>query len=245
MPLPKTIYPVFKTTLPTTGETVWLRPYLVREQKILQVLSESNDPVELSKNLLNLIQACWNSPEPFNFDKLTVYDIQWLALRLREASVGNDIEQTYICKHQVNGEICNNELRIKFKLSDVQYKPPLKPKFPNNLISLREDLGIKLSYPKMHEEIMKTNDVDYEQLLRMVARDLIYVYDKEQTYTEFTQEEAEEFLRSLKVEEFAKILEFYDEENLPSLILEVPYKCGKCENEGKITLTSLFDFFSF
>lgn len=246
MALPKPQYPVFKTILPTTDETVWLRPYLVKEQKILQTLAESNDPVEIAQNLKNLIQSCWSSPENFNFNKLTVYDIQWLALRLREASVGDQIEQTYICKNRVEGSDtpCNNEIKIKFKLSDVKYIKPENPIFPNNIIQIRDNLGIKMNYPRIHEQILGDN-IDYEKLLQMIAKDLEYVFDEENTYPEFTTEEAIEFLRTLKVDEFAKILEFYDEKNLPTLKLEIPYKCGKCQHEGKIVLSNLFDFFSF
>lgn len=253
MSLPKNIYPVFKTVLPTTNTPVWLRPYLVKEQKVLQVLSESNDIVEIAKNLLNLIKSCWSSPDPstVDFSKLTVFDVQWLIIRLREASVGGEIQQTYLCKNAIApNEVCNNEIRIKFNLSDVKYEQPKQKLYENNTVMLREDLYVCLSYPKINDYMLKSldKDVEYDAAIKMVANNIEYIVDKNNTYyngVDFTIEEAEDFLKNLKIEDFEKIISFYSDDNLPSISITIPYTCSRCGNSGDIKLSSLFDFFSF
>ncbi len=247
MPLPKTLHPVFKAIVPSTGDSIWMRPYLVKEQKIIQTLAESEDPVEVTRNLKNLVAACITSPENFDTDKLTVYDIQWLVIKLREVSVGNEVEQTYVCKNKVNKITCNNDIVVKFKLSDIQYIKPENTEFPNNIVPINDKLGVRLFYPRIHDDTINMigNAPDTENMIQLVARDIDYIYDENGTYSEFTVEEAVEFLRGLKIDEFKRLMKFYREENLPKLKIDVPYKCGKCQAEGTISLTSLFDFFSF
>ena len=43
MPLPKIDLPLFEVELPSTGEKVMLRPYTVKEEKILLVAQESEE----------------------------------------------------------------------------------------------------------------------------------------------------------------------------------------------------------
>ena len=80
MALPKLNVPQFKIELPSTGEQLNMRPYLVKEEKVLMIALESNDAVQISEAVRNIIMSCYNID---SLDKLTVFDIEYLFLMLR------------------------------------------------------------------------------------------------------------------------------------------------------------------
>ena len=48
--LPRIDTPTYQTTLPSTGETINYRPFLVKEQKIIMMLEESQDDNQMIKH---------------------------------------------------------------------------------------------------------------------------------------------------------------------------------------------------
>ena len=61
MSLPKVETPIFETTVPSTGEKVKFRPFLVKEEKILMLASESEE-------FKDMITACGLIIENCTFD---------------------------------------------------------------------------------------------------------------------------------------------------------------------------------
>ena len=47
MPLPKIATPTYELELPSTGETVQYRPFLVKEEKVLVIALESEDTKQI------------------------------------------------------------------------------------------------------------------------------------------------------------------------------------------------------
>lgn len=241
MPIPKIIHPTFSVMVPTKNEEIWLRPYLVKEQKILLTLSESEDVNEIVQNLKNLISSCIVKPENYNVDTLSVYDLKWLAIMLRKASVGDEVVQNYVCKNILDGEECKGNIQVTFKISDVKFE---MPKDSTNVIKINENTGVKLYYPRVNDPSVFSSSDNINSLINMIANDIQAIFTEEETYTDFTKEEAIEFLTSLKINEFEKILDFYKEENQPKIYINVPYTCKKCGNSGVVFLSNLFDFFT-
>ena len=56
MALPKLNTPTYELVLPSTGEKVKYRPFLVKEQKILMIAQESNDQNEIVKSMIQDLQ---------------------------------------------------------------------------------------------------------------------------------------------------------------------------------------------
>ena len=94
--LPKLETPTYSAVLPSTGEQVEYRPFLVKEEKILMIAQESNDNSAMMKALKNIIKACtFNKVNP---SKCTTYDIEYLFLKLRAVSVGETAELQFKCE---------------------------------------------------------------------------------------------------------------------------------------------------
>ena len=78
MALPKINVPSYDVKLPSTGETLKMRPYLVKEEKVLMIALESSDPGQIAEAVRNVISSCYSLD---NVEALTTFDIEYLFLR--------------------------------------------------------------------------------------------------------------------------------------------------------------------
>jgi len=95
MPLPKIEHPLFEVTIPSTGQQIKMRPFLVKEEKILLGAvagqeATATDPTQLASVYRNVQLAikqvltnCIVQPT-VDIDKLLAFDVEYLFLRLRE-----------------------------------------------------------------------------------------------------------------------------------------------------------------
>ena len=58
MALPRIDTPTYQTNLPSTGQEVQFRPFLVKEQKIIMMAQESGNEVEMTNALSQLVSTC-------------------------------------------------------------------------------------------------------------------------------------------------------------------------------------------
>ena len=81
MALPRIDTPTYQTNLPSTGQSVQFRPFLVKEQKIIMMAQESGEEGEMVRALSELVTAC-------TFNKIDVansptFDVEFLFLKIR------------------------------------------------------------------------------------------------------------------------------------------------------------------
>ena len=58
MALPKLNNARYSAIIPSTGQSVEYRPYLVKEEKILMMAMETNDPKQIFKATSDVIESC-------------------------------------------------------------------------------------------------------------------------------------------------------------------------------------------
>ena len=90
MALPKLTTPTYELELPSTGQKIKYRPFLVKEQKLLMMAQESEDENEIAETIQRLISSC-------TFGKVDaivspIFDVEYVFLQLRIRSVGAKIE---------------------------------------------------------------------------------------------------------------------------------------------------------
>ena len=68
MALPKLASAKYELTLPSTGETVEFRPFLVKEEKALMLAQQENNQSSMIRAIEEIISAC-------TFDKLKPKDL--------------------------------------------------------------------------------------------------------------------------------------------------------------------------
>lgn len=242
MPLPKIEHPMYRVVLPSNKKEVFVRPYTTREQKILNMLSEAETYDSLFKNIQALVENCVVEPKDFDSNKITIFDLQYIFLQLRCFSVDEKAYVKMKCQHKLpNGEVCDkeNDLTIPLKNITVKFYPDVK----QEIVFPEKNIGIKLRYP-MVQDIHKLdfNREDFDMILDIIADDVEAVFDKEKTYTDFTKEEVKAFLNELRLNDFEKILLFYDK--IPHLYYSETVVCSNCKNETKLEFNSLADFFA-
>jgi WD40 repeat protein len=96
MALPIIETPKYEVQIPSTGKVVSYRPYLVREEKILMVALESQDGKQALAAIKDVIKAC--TFEAIDPNKLTLFDLEYVFLKLRAKSVGETTDVRLRCE---------------------------------------------------------------------------------------------------------------------------------------------------
>ena len=89
MSLPKMNVPVYEAILPSTESVIKYRPFLVKEEKILLTAMESKDDKTITNAVKQIIRNCVQGE--LDVDRLPTFDIEYIFLRLRAKSVGEEV----------------------------------------------------------------------------------------------------------------------------------------------------------
>ena len=87
--------PYYDVTIPSTGEKTKYRPYLVKEEKVLLMSSETGDNQQLAPAMLDIVCQCVQN---VSRNKLTTFDMEYLFLQLIYKSGGENY--TLLTHHQ-------------------------------------------------------------------------------------------------------------------------------------------------
>jgi len=241
--LPKLDVPVYEVKLISTDKTIRFRPFLVKEQKLFLMASESDDQKETVNVIRQVLRNC--ILDEIDVDNLSTFDLEFLFMNLRARSVGEIVDLKYKCNNTLkdeNGEDKKCTGSVEFNLNLLEIQPTKNPEH-NTKIQLTENLGICLKYPTFEMiqkyETMNENDVMLNVLIDCVD----YIYDKEQIYyaKDSTKEEIIEFIDGLQQSHLEKIKIFFD--TMPEIKKDVHFKCPKCDYEEDIEIKGMQNFF--
>jgi hypothetical protein len=231
MALPKIKHPTYKATIPSTKKEVTLRPFTVQEEKILLMAKSTEKTADIVSAVKQIIQNCVQ--ESIDIEKLATFDIEYLFIRLRAKSVGEIVDLEY------TDPDTKEVIRFKLNLDDVQVK------FNDghtNKIKIMDDVGIAMRYPTLEELKSIEEGGDEEKTVTTVLKRCIdKIYDKDNVYTDYTDQELDEFINSLPLESMTSIKEFFD--TMPSLEHTVELK-NKAGETKKIVLKGINSFFT-
>jgi hypothetical protein len=232
--LPKCDFPIHNLTVPSTKKSHKFRPFLVKEEKILLMAKEGDNPADVLSAVKQIVNNC-SIDNKFDIDKIALFDLEFLFLRLRALSVDNIVK--------VKFEDNEDKLHYDFEI-DLNQVNVVFPDKINNKIKLTSTAGILLKFPPAtlydDEEFL---NLDKNYMFELILRCLDKVYDGDTLYDlkDYTKEEQIDFLENLSIKTFEEIQSFLL--NLPSLRHEIKYK-NSLGNDRSITLTSLNSFFT-
>lgn len=235
MALPKLSVPQYMVELPSTGEKISMRPYLVREEKVLLVALESKDAVQIQQAVRNLIMSCCDIKD---VGKLTSFDIEFLFLNLRAKSVGEKIKIGMKC------EECETMNDIEINIDDIKVSNlDVEKTF---MLDQQKKIGMTLRYPTMDSlENIDLNKLDTVQgLMDLVVASVDTIFDDDNVYNadEETKEDLVDFVESFGSEQFKMIQDFFT--NVPAMSYEDTFCCTNCQHENTIGLKGLQSFFT-
>jgi hypothetical protein len=239
MPLPTIATPTYELELPSNKKKVKYRPFLVKEEKILIIAMESEDPKQIARAVKDVITNCILT-KGIKVDELSTFDIEYLFLNIRGKSVGEDIEVLITCPDdgmtQVPTLITLDE--IKVQISSEHTKD----------IKLDDNLSLRMKYPSMTEFFKSNFSVDGSSVTVDETFDLIstcveQIYNEEESWSasDYSKKELLEFLEGLSSKQFKEIEKFF--ETMPKLSHTLTVKNPNTGVESDVVLEGLTAFF--
>ena len=243
MPLPKINTPTYDLTLPSTGKKIKYRPFLVREEKILIMALETEDMVQITNAVIEILDECILT-KGVSVTKLATFDIEYLFLNVRSKSVGETVEVNVTCPDDEKTSV-----QVEINIDSIKVQ---KVRGHKNIIKLDDQYSMKLKYPSMTEFIESNfesgNDggegSDIDKSLSMITSCIEMIYDNEESWdaSDSSQQELEEFIEQLNSKQFKAIEKFF--ETMPKLSHKVKVTNPKTGVESQVVLEGLASFFT-
>ena len=239
MPLPKISTPTYELELPSTGETIQYRPFLVKEEKLLVIALESEDTKQITTAIKTVIKNCILTKN-VKVESLPTFDIEYLFLNIRGKSVGEELEVNIICPD--DGE---TQVPVKINLEDIHVQ---KSEEHNNRIKLDDNIMMEMKYPSLEQFIKNNFDFDnknaMDQSFELIGSciDKIYTEDEVWSAADVTKKELTEFLESMNSSQFKDIEKFF--ETMPKLSHTINVKNPVTGVESEVILEGLSSFFA-
>jgi len=214
MALPKIDLPLMEIKQPSTGNIVKYRPFTVKEEKILLVAQEADDP---AAEILAMKQIIGNCFYDLDVDETPMIDLEYFLLILRSSSVDNKIKFSVTdpdTEENTELEIDLNEVHVKFNDSHTDE------------IKINDRYSLFLKYPTI-DAFIKIADMAPEDPLTTYnimtsCLDKIAAEDEIEYFKDYTDKEIEQFMDDMPADTLNKILNFF--ETLPKLRHEIKYK---------------------
>ena len=237
MALPKLGYPTYELELPSTGKTIKYRPFLVKEEKVLLLALESKDEKQVISAVKDLIKNCVITR--LKVETLPSFDLEYLFLKIRGASIGENITLTVTCQD-------DNETTVEanININDVEI---YKPEGHDKKIMFDDKTGIVMRYPSMKEFVDREflqKEMKTEEVYGFIADSIDQIFDDEEVYdsSTTTKKEFRTFVDSLTTKQFEKIQKFY--ETSPKLSHTFNVVNPKTGKESSYTIEGLQSFFA-
>ena len=240
MPLPKINTPTYELELPSTGKKIKYRPFLVKEEKILLMALESEDPKQISNGIVQILNDGIIT-RGVKVQNLATFDIEYLFLNVRSKSVGETVEVNITCPD-------DNETTVEMEIEIDSIKVK-KNKDHKNIIKLDDTYSMKLKYPSFDQFIDSNFEIsgeisDVNQSLNMITSCIDMVYDKEESWnaSDCSKKELTDFVDQLNSKQFKQIESFFV--TMPKLSHTISVKNPETGVESEVVLEGLASFFS-
>lgn len=235
MALPKLSQPTFEFTVPSTKKKIKMRPMLVKEEKILLMAKQSGSRNDIMSAIKQIVNNCITT-EGLGVEKLAIFDLEYLFLKLRSISISNITNVSY--------KDNEDEQKYDFEIDLDKIEIDMS-KAPSNKISLSKDVILELSWPSVDiytdKELYEISDAD--MFTFMLDRCMTKVFQGDTAFDPKTStpEERKEFIENIPAKAAEQIRKFFG--SVPSLSHELKYKNSK-GTDRTIVLGSLEDFFT-
>lgn len=237
--LPKIATPSYTLEIPSLKKEIKYRPFLVKEEKILIIAMESEDPKQIAEAVKTVITNCILT-KGIKIDNLSTFDIEYLFLNIRGKSVGESVDILITCPDdgQTQVPISINLDEINIIVSDDHSRD----------IKLDDNLTLRMKYPSM-KEFIKSNftnefNVSLDDTFDMIISCIEQVYSEEESWaaSDCTKKELGEFVEQLSPKQFKQVEKFF--ETMPKLSHTIKVKNPNTDVESDIVIEGLSSFFA-
>jgi len=218
--------------LPSTGEKVQYRPFLVKEEKLLLIAQNSENQSEIALALETIVDDC--TFNKLNVKELPTFDIEYIFIQLRSKSVGSQTTIQVTCPDDNETKVA-----VDIDLNDIQC---VKSDEHNPTIELTNDIGMIMSYPKLNE--MSTLDLNNQEVVfDLLASCVKQIYDSDNVYekTDMNKKELNEFIDSMTHEQLVKVQKFF--ETMPKVKHTINVVNPNTNVESEVVIEGMNSFF--
>ena len=231
MSLPKLTAPIFTIEMPSNKKSVKFRPFTVKEEKLLLLASESEEPKFINDTIAQVLNNCFIDTVDIN--TLATFDVEYLFIQLRAKSVNNIVKLRF---KDDNDKVITQDI----DLEDV--KVHFDPNHTNK-IQLNDEVSMVMKYPSFNMiEKMSTND--NKELTEVISAciDKVYTAEEVMDLNDYTQAEVTTFIESFTSKNMREIEAFFN--SLPKLKLDILYKDEETGDMIKREVSGLQSFFT-
>ena len=200
MALPKIDNPTYTLELPSTGEVVKYRPFLVKEQKVLMLAQQSDKAVDRNNAIVQIIESC-------TFGKVDaivspIFDIEYVFLQLRMRSVGAKVKLNVICPDDEK-----TEAPVEINLEDVNV---LNDEKHTNIVNVTNTVKMVMGYPRLADIKAMKNTTD--NIFQLLMKCIVEVHDGDTIHnrTDVSDKELAEFVDSFNTEQLQSLMQFFE-----------------------------------
>lgn len=226
----------YETQIKSTKQNITFRPFLVKEQKILLIASESQDRRQIMNAICDTISACVK--EEIDIKKLPTFDVDYLFSQIRGKSVGESSELVIKCKS------CEKDNPVTVNITNAE----VKGEFKDKIVKLTDGISVEMTYPSYHSMSNKLSSLDDDTGNSAAIFDLlsacinaVLTEEEKILISEESKEEVDTFIESLTSDQFNRMSEFVT--NFPKLSMDINFICEHCGENNEMTLEGLDDFF--
>jgi hypothetical protein len=239
MPLPKISTPTYELELPSTGQEIKYRPFLVKEEKLLVIALESEDNKQITNAIKSVIKNCILTKD-IKVETLPTFDIEYLFLNIRGKSVGEQVDVNIICPDDNETNVT-----VSINLDDIKVQ---KNEDHTNKIKIDNTIMMEMKYPSLEQFIKSNFDFKNEnamdQSFELIGSciDKIFTEDEVWSTADVTKKELNDFLESMNSSQFKDIEKFF--ETMPKLSHKITVVNPKTKVESEVVLEGLASFFA-
>ena len=234
MALPKLNTLTYELELPSTGEKLKYRPFLVKEQKAFMIAQESEDDKLIENTFAQIINDCvFDDVDPYT---MPMFDIEYLFLRIRGKSVGEKVTLNVLCPD-------DNTTKVPTTVDLSKVNVEVGDKHTNK-IDLTDEVSVIMKYPTIRTFVGKDlKKLSASDTISMTGNCIHQVVSGVETYeaNDLTEKEIDEFLENLTQAQFLKIQQFFT--SMPRLKHIVNVTNPKTKKKNKVTLEGMQSFF--
>ena len=232
MALPKLDTPKYQLTLPSTGEKIEYRPFLVKEQKIILMAQESQDEDQILNAVGDLVNSCTFGI--IDAKKSPTFDIEYIFLKIRSRSVGETTSINVVCPDDNKTQV-----PVKINLDEIEL---LTNKDHKTNIQLTDKFTLNFRYPLMSDlygiDASDTTETSFALINKCVTS--IQYGDEIYNRVDMTDAELNDFLEQMNSRQFAEVMDFFN--GMPRLRHIIKVTNPKTKVQSEVVLEGLQSF---
>ena len=240
MPLPKIAAPTYELELPSTGETIKFRPFLVKEEKLLVIALESEDTKQITTAIKAVLKSCIQT-KGVKVELLPTFDIEYLFLNIRAKSIGEDIKMTVTCPDDGTTQV-----PVTVYVDEIEV---IKPKDHKTDIVLDDKLTLRMKYPSLSQFVENNFEVNDDpktivsKTFKVVADCMDTVFTQEDAWEakDYTPDERLKFIEQLNSKQYKEVEKFFA--TMPKLSHTIEVINPNTKQKNSVVLEGLADFF--